>query len=129
MALNLTSGVGLVLLVTVILFIYMKWNQPSVRRNFGPWKGAAARLPCLANNVCPSGQTCNDGFCSEGFMSPVNVASDMSSCSAKECNGINAPCARRESPCPEGTFCQGNNCVSIAAPDQGEAYNMIGNLL
>lgn len=62
-------------------------------------------------------------------MSPVNVASDMSSCSAKECNGINAPCARRESPCPEGTFCQGNNCVSIAAPDQGEAYNMIGNLL
>jgi hypothetical protein len=54
---------------------------------------------------------------------------DMSSCTAKECNGLNAPCARKGVPCPEGTFCQGNNCVSIAAADQGEAYGQIGMLL
>ena len=129
MRLNLTSGLGLLLAVSFVLFIVLQLSKPSVKRNFGSWKGGSAKLPCLANNVCPSGQKCSGGFCSEGFMAPVNVPTDMSSCSAKECNGINAPCARRATPCDEGTFCQGNQCISINAPDQGEAYKQIGNLL
>jgi hypothetical protein len=88
-----------------------------------------ARLPCLANNHCPMGQKCSGGFCSEGFMSSFTGTTDMSSCGAKECNGINAPCSRTSSPCPEGTFCQGNSCVNIAAPNNGTAYNQIGMLL
>jgi hypothetical protein len=59
----------------------------------------------------------------------VTVSTDMSSCSAKECNGINQPCSRTSSPCAEGTFCQGNQCIPIAAPDNGEAYKQIGTLL
>lgn len=116
------------LVVFVLAFVLMKVFQP-VNKYVGVWKGASAKLPCLANNVCPSGQKCSGGFCSEGFMAPINVSTDMSSCSAKECNGINAPCSRRESPCQEGTFCQGNQCVPIAAPDQGEAYKQIGGIL
>jgi hypothetical protein len=63
-------------------------------------------------------------------MAPViSLSTDMSSCGAKECQGINAPCKRTATPCAEGTFCQGDRCVSIATPDQGEAYNQIGTLL
>jgi hypothetical protein len=92
--------------------------------------GGKARLPCLANKQCPGGLKCSGGFCSEGFMAPVlGPAVDMSSCTAKECKGIDAPCSRKAQPCPEGTFCQNDNCVNIAAPDQGEAYNQIGGLL
>jgi len=127
--LSLTSGLGLVLGVSFVLLIVLQLSKPSVQRNFGSWKGGSAKLPCLANNVCPSGQKCSGGFCSEGFMAPISVPTDMSSCSAKECNGINAPCARKATPCGEGTFCQGNACVSINAPDQGEAYKQIGTLL
>ena len=116
------------LAVTFVAFILVKFLQPA-NKYVGKWKGASAKLPCMANGVCPSGQKCSGGFCSEGFMAPVNVSTDMSSCSAKECNGINAPCARRASPCEEGTFCQGNQCVPIAAPDQGQAYNQIGGIL
>ena len=75
------------------------------------------------------GQKCVNGFCSEGFVDSIASSTDMSSCTAKECNGLNGPCARRSTPCPEGTFCQGNNCVNITAADQGEAYNQIGMLL
>ena len=52
----------------------------------------------------------------------------MSSCTEKQCQGINAPCPRKDTPCSEGTFCQGGSCVNIAAPDQGTAYNQIGML-
>ena len=66
-------------------------------------------------------RTCRGGVqCSE--------ASDMSSCTEKQCQGINAPCPRKDTPCSEGTFCQGGSCVNIAAPDQGTAYNQIGML-
>ena len=91
--------------------------------------GGKARLPCLANNHCPMGQKCSGGFCSEGFVASYSGSTDMSSCASKECKGINAPCSRTDTPCPEGTFCQGNSCVNIAASDNGEAYNQIGMLL
>jgi len=92
--------------------------------------GGSARLPCLANNHCPMGQACERGFCSEGFMDPISSSTDMSSCSAKECkSGVNATCSRKGVPCPEGTFCQNDNCVNITAQDQGEAYRQIGMLL
>lgn len=123
------SGLGVALLVVFAIFVVLQLSRPSVERNFGKWKGGSARLPCLANGACPSGQKCSGGFCSEGFMAPINISTDMSSCSAKECSGINAPCKRSASPCQEGTFCQGDRCVNIAAPDQGEAYKQIGNLL
>jgi hypothetical protein len=126
--LKLSSGLGLVLLVVFGALVLLKFLQPA-NKYVGKWKGASARLPCMADGVCPSGQRCSGGFCSEGFMSPINISTDMSSCSAKECNGINAPCSRRETPCQEGTFCQGNQCVPIAAPDQGQAYNQIGGIL
>ena len=126
--LKLGSGLGLALLVTFVAFILIKLLQPA-NKYVGKWNGASAKLPCMANGVCPSGQKCSGGFCSEGFMAPVNISTDMSSCSAKECNGINAPCARRATPCEEGTFCQGNQCVSISAPDEGQAYNQIGEIL
>ena len=102
----------------------------SKSRSYAPkMSGSSAKLPCLANNHCPMGQKCANGFCSEGFMGAVVPTVDMSSCTAKECNGLNAPCARKETPCPEGTFCQGNSCINIAALDQGAAYNQIGMLL
>jgi len=108
-----------------LYFVFSKGGSHSVPR-VTPGK---ARLPCLANNKCPMGQRCSNGFCSEGFTASVHPPVDMSSCSTKECNGINTVCSRRESPCPEGTFCQGNSCVSIAAQDNGEAYRQIGMLL
>jgi hypothetical protein len=126
--LKLGSGLGLVLAVTFVAFILVKFLQPA-NKYVGKWKGASAKLPCMANGVCPSGQKCSGGFCSEGFMTPVSVSTDMSSCTAKECNGLNAPCARKGVPCPEGTFCQNNGCVNINAPNQGEAYGQIGMLL
>lgn len=116
-------------------FMFFQNLFPSISRNMMPrigpvYKGEAAKLPCLANKQCPVGQSCSGGFCSEGFMAPVlGPAVDMSSCSAKECKGINAPCSRKAQPCPEGTFCQNDSCVNIAAPSQGEAYNQIGTLL
>jgi hypothetical protein len=92
--------------------------------------GGSAKLPCLANNHCPMGQACADGFCSEGFTGSIASSTDMSSCSSKECkSGVNSTCSRKETPCPEGTFCQNDNCVNITAQDQGEAYKQIGMLL
>ncbi len=116
--------------VAIILFIAM--NLMKMPSRPPKWVGKPAMLPCLANDQCPMGQTCNNGYCAEGFSSNVSVmaqSTDMSSCGAKECNGINAPCARTPTPCAEGTFCQNNSCVSITAPSQGEAYNQIGMLL
>jgi len=116
-------GVVLVLLVVALFFFSRKGHvAPSM-------VGAPAKLPCLANNHCPMGQKCSNGFCSEGFMAPMAQSTDMSSCNAKECKGLNAPCARSANPCGEGTFCQNNSCVNIAPTDNGEAYKQIGMLL
>ena len=129
MALKLGSGLGLVLVIAVFALVLMNYMSqtnymlPKVRNV------QSAKLPCLADNHCPMGQKCSRGFCSEGFMAPIIQPTDAASCTAKECQGINAPCARNGSPCQEGTFCQNNKCVSIAAPDQGEAYNQIGMIL
>lgn len=122
---NQTLGLLIAVIVAVVL-VFCVMRTPSQPPR---WKGESAKLPCLANNQCPMGQTCNNGFCAEGFTSSVGPSVDMSSCAAKECKGINAPCERKANPCPEGTFCQGNACVSITAPDQGEAYKQIGMLL
>ena len=122
-----STVLGTFLAVVVVGFVFLNFSKP---RSYAPrMRGGSARLPCLANNHCPMGQKCSDGFCSEGFMAPMMPTTDMSSCTAKECNGINAPCARKGVPCPEGTFCQGNNCISIVAPSEGAAYNQIGMLL
>ena len=129
MSLNLTSGVGLMLVLVVIVFVVLIAFKGPARLYEGKWKGGSARLPCLANNRCPVGQKCSGGFCSEGFMAPITQSTDMSSCSAPQCAGINAPCARTGAPCGEGTFCQGNRCIPIAPSNQGAAYNQIGNLL
>jgi hypothetical protein len=126
MGLKVASGLGLCIVVSFIAFVLMK--QGSSRSRLPPLKGGSARLPCLANNSCPVGQKCSGGYCTEGFMAPIMPSTDMSSCNAKECKGINAPCARSSTPCPEGTFCQNNSCVSITTADQGEAYNQIGML-
>uniref|UniRef100_A0A6C0AN16 Uncharacterized protein n=1 Tax=viral metagenome TaxID=1070528 RepID=A0A6C0AN16_9ZZZZ len=124
---KLASFLGMLLAVTLVGLVVLHFSKA---RSYAPrMLGGSARLPCLANNHCPMGQKCSDGFCSEGFMAPISVSTDMSSCSAKECNGINAPCARKGAPCPEGTFCQNNGCVNITAADQGEAYGQIGMLL
>jgi hypothetical protein len=117
----------MLLAVTLIGLLIIKLSKSS--SSAPRMSGASARLPCLANNHCPMGQKCSNGFCSEGFVEAPTQSIDMSSCTAKECNGLNAPCARKGVPCPEGTFCQGNNCIRIAAPDQGAAYNQIGMLL
>jgi hypothetical protein len=130
MSLKLTSGIGLMIAVAFVCFVLVKVFAGSrTTRHFGSWKGGSARLPCLSGGKCPVGQTCMRGFCSEGFTAPLLPSTDMSSCGAKECKGINAPCARSGTPCGEGTFCQGNACVGIAAPDRGEAYKQIGTLL
>lgn len=131
MSFKLTSGIGLILSVAFVAFVLVKLFMPTraSSNSFGRWTGGSARLPCLSGGNCPMGQKCMGGFCSEGFMSSTLPSTDMSSCSAKECGGVNAPCARSETPCGEGTFCQGNRCSSIAAPDQGEAYKQIGTLL
>jgi len=114
--------VGLVLVGLVAYFVMSKSGAPRMA-------GASAKLPCLANNHCPMGQKCSNGFCGEGFVGPIGPSTDASSCTAKECNGINAACARKEVPCPEGTFCQNNSCINVAPQDQGEAYKQIGMLL
>lgn len=129
MSLKLGTGLGLFIAVILVVFVGLQLVRGS-RHSPPRWIGAHAKLPCLANKQCPVGQKCSGGFCSEGFMASVMSPSvDMSSCGAKECDGINAACTRRASPCPEGTFCQKNNCINIAAPNQGAAYNQIGLLL
>lgn len=130
--LMLGSGIGLILLVALVLFVFMNMSKKTpFTGSIGPAGsgGGSARLPCMAGGSCPLGLKCSGGFCVEGFTSDINISTDMSSCSSKECKGINAPCARSATPCPEGNFCQGNKCVNISAPDDGDAYNQIGTLL
>lgn len=125
---KLLTVLSVVLLLALGVYGFMFLT--SVQARSAPkMHGASAKLPCLANNHCPMGQSCQDGFCSEGFMAPVMPSTDMSSCSAKECKGVNATCSRKDSPCPEGTFCQQDACVNITAQDNGEAYKQIGMLL
>jgi hypothetical protein len=126
---KLASVLASVLAGAVVAFVFLIFTRSTTSTSVPRVTGGKARLPCLANNHCPMGQKCSGGFCSEGFVASYAGSTDMSSCGAKECNGINAPCARTGSPCPEGTFCQGNSCVNIAAPNNGEAYNQIGMLL
>jgi len=125
--LKLGTGLGLFLVVTVILFLGVSLLRSPNRAPV--WKAYPAQLPCLADTQCPMDQKCVQGFCSEGFVGPINVPVDGSSCTAKECKGVNATCGRKEVPCAEGTFCQNDSCVNVAAPDQGEAYNQIGMIL
>ena len=123
---KMVKGLAVVIGVVLVVFIALQvFRTPRAL-----YSGNGAKLPCLANKQCPGGLKCSGGFCVEGFMaSVIGPAVDMSSCSAKECKGIDAPCSRKAEPCPEGTFCQNDNCVNIAAPNQGEAYNQIGTLL
>ena len=125
----MTQMIAMVAAVAVVLLIVV--NVAKMPSQPPKWVGKPAMLPCLANDQCPMGQTCNNGYCAEGFSNATVTppSTDMSSCGAKECNGINAPCARTATPCAEGTFCQNNSCVNISAPSQGEAYNQIGMLL
>jgi len=124
---KMSRVLGILLVVAlVVLIVLVFFTTP----NYAPrMSGESAKLPCLANNHCPMGQKCSDGFCSEGFTSLDIPSTDMSSCTAKECKGLNAPCTRKGVPCPEGTFCQNDVCIDIAAPNQGEAYGQIGMLL
>lgn len=125
----LGSILGSLIVVALIVFVYLHFSS-NTSHSAPRMSGGSARLPCLANNHCPMGQECANGFCSEGFMSSIASSTDMSSCSAKECKtGVNSTCSRKEAPCPEGTFCQNDNCVNITAQDQGEAYKQIGMLL
>ena len=97
----------------------------------GPSSGIA-KLPCLTDNMCPVGQSCSNGSCSEGFVTPnINVGSkDMSSCTAPQCNGINAACPRSESPCSsdDGEFCQGGKCIKRSVMSEAAALEQIGDL-
>jgi hypothetical protein len=130
MSLKLTSGIGLMIAVAFVCFVLVKVFAGSrTTRHFGSWKGGSARLPCLSGGKCPMGQTCMGGFCSEGFTAPLLPSTDMSSCGAKECKGINATCGRKSAPCAEGTFCQNDSCVPVMTADQGEAYAQIGMIL
>ena len=125
----LGSILGSLIVVALIAFVYLHFSGGG-SYSAPRMSGGSARLPCLANNHCPMGQACSGGFCSEGFMGSIASSTDMSSCSAKECkSGVNSTCSRKEAPCPEGTFCQNDNCVNITAQDQGEAYQQIGMLL
>ena len=130
---KLESILGSLIVVALIAFAYMHFSGSGygVYSSSAPrMSGGSARLPCLANNHCPMGQSCSGGFCYEGFMDPIASSVDMSSCSAKECkSGVNSTCSRKETPCPEGTFCHNDSCVNITAQDQGEAYKQIGMLL
>jgi hypothetical protein len=128
---NIGSGLGLFLVVVLVVFVGVQLVK-SAQGGPPAWKGASAKLPCLADSYCPMGQKCIEGSCSENFTGSVIPAmpqQDMSSCTAKECQGINTVCTRKEAPCPEGTFCQDNGCTSIMPPSEGEAYNQIGMLL
>jgi hypothetical protein len=124
----LGTGLGLVLLVTLVCFVAVQFFKTPVNSVHSAQviKSASAKLPCMADNHCPVGQSCVQGNCIESFL--VGGTADPSSCSAKECQGINQPCSRKEAPCSEGTFCQKEACVKIAAPDEGEAYKQIGML-
>ena len=128
---KLESILGSLIVVALIVFVYMRFSGSDMGSHSAPrMSGGSARLPCLANNHCPMGQSCDSGFCSEGFMDPIATSVDMSSCSSKECkSGVNSTCSRKETPCPEGTFCHNDSCVNITAQDQGEAYKQIGMLL
>jgi hypothetical protein len=120
--------VGVTLLVVLVAYA-MSYSLHASQYMLGPRPTGVqpAKLPCLANNHCPMGQACSDGFCSEGFVSP---STDMASCDSPECKGINAPCSRTGNPCKEGTFCQGNSCVPNYPASKGaEAYDQIGMLL
>jgi hypothetical protein len=119
------GSVLLIILAVYGIMFLMKVNTLSAPA----MSGQSAMLPCLANNHCPMGQSCEGGFCTEGFMAPMMPTSDMSSCNAKECKGLNSTCSRKDNPCPEGTFCQQDACVNITAQDNGEAYKQIGMLL
>jgi hypothetical protein len=126
---TLGSILGSLIVVALIVFVYLHFSSGG-SHSAPRMSGGSARLPCLANNHCPMGQACSGGFCSEGFMASIASSTDMSSCSAKECkSGVNSTCSRKETPCPEGTFCQNDGCVNITAQDQGEAYRQIGMLL
>lgn len=118
-------GAGLVLALIAYFMLHVTNSSNHAPR----MSGASAKLPCLANNHCPMGQSCSGGFCAEGFMAPLMPTTDMSSCTTKECKGINATCSRKDTPCAEGTFCQNDRCVNITAQDNGEAYKQIGMLL
>lgn len=130
MKLGAILGNLIVIVFGTLVGLLLYYNVGSGRNSAPRMSGGSARLPCLANNHCPMGQSCSGGFCSEGFMSSIASSTDMSSCSAKECkSGVNTTCSRKEAPCPEGTFCQNDSCVNITAQDQGEAYKQIGMLL
>jgi hypothetical protein len=127
---KLGSFLGAALIISLVVYFAIHFTSASGGHHAPRMSGASARLPCLANNHCPMGQACSSGFCSEGFMAPVMPMQDMSSCNTQECkNRINSTCSRKDAPCPEGTFCQNDACVSISAQDQGEAYRQIGMLL
>ena len=125
---NIQTLIGAALLFVVIAYTALYFSG-SIYSRAPKMSGQSARLPCLANNHCPMGQACSSGFCSEGFDGSVRPSTDMSSCTAKECKGLNSTCSRKETPCPEGTFCQNDTCVNITAQDQGEAYGQIGMIL
>ncbi len=125
---NLQFLLGTLLVFSIIVLIFSSYSR-SVYLRMPKMSGQSARLPCLANNHCPMGQSCSNGFCSEGFSGDIRPDVDMSSCNAKECKGLNTTCSRKEAPCPEGTFCQNDNCVNITTQDQGEAYGQIGMIL
>jgi len=121
--------IGFVLLAAVLLFFLMQSSSGSYIQ--GPSSGVAT-LPCLNDNMCPIGQSCSNGSCSEGFETPtINVGSkDMSSCTAAECSGINAACPRSESPCSsdDGEFCQGGKCIKRSVMSEAAALDQIGDL-
>lgn len=135
--LKLGTKLGLFLVVVVALFFASLFFRGAPRAP--AWVGQKAQLPCLADNHCPMEQKCSNGYCSEGFTSPldantgvnanVNISVDGASCDAKECKGLNATCGRKQSPCGEGTFCQNDSCVNVTAPSEGEAYGQIGMIL
>ena len=128
-ALKLGTGLGIFIIVVLGAFVVLQVLRMNSSSSLQTNGGSTAKLPCLANKQCPMGLKCSNGFCSEGFVGPMLPSSDMSSCSAKECGGINAPCARSATPCGEGTFCQNDKCVDITAPNDGQAYNQIGMLI
>jgi len=121
----------LMILLAIVLAVFIYVYYATGGSHAAPrMLGGSAKLPCLETNHCPMGQVCASGFCSEGFVSHVPISTDMSSCNSSECKtGVNATCSRKGAPCPEGTFCQNDNCVNITAQDQGEAYKQIGMLL
>ena len=117
--------IGYILLAVVLVFAAYQYMKTTPYVIQGPKMGSA-KLPCMANNMCPVGQKCSNGFCGEGFVN--NASNNTSSCSAPECNGINSPCKRSATPCPEGTFCQKDACKPIYVGSDAPALNQIGEL-